>query len=85
MEVKSQIHAPLLYVWRKNRLCQFYRRREGSHSRYGRFAGGESLILTGNRTLDRPARSLSHYIDYAIPASFPQCITLTCMFKNRHT
>jgi len=45
----------------------------------------KSLVLTGNRTLDRPARILGHYTGYANPAPFLQCITLTCMFKNRHT
>jgi len=47
----------------------------------------KSLVLTGNHTLDRPARIPSHYSYYTIPAPFLQCITLTltCMFKNRHT
>jgi hypothetical protein len=45
----------------------------------------KSLVLTGNRTLGRPARIQSHYTDYAIPSPFLQCIILTCMFTNRHT
>jgi hypothetical protein len=28
------------------------------------------LVLNGNRTPGRPARILSHYTDYAIPAPF---------------
>ena len=36
----------------------------------------KSVTLFGNRTLDRPTRSLSHYTDYAIPAPFLQCTGL---------